>query len=220
MKPLPQQPQSLFASQEKVLTKLDRMFLEAPWEDPKFYAMWCAQTYYFVSQSTRLLAAGAARLSVARDAQHIRFINHCQEEKHHEVLIQRDLEHLGYSLDAIPELPMTSQLYQSQFYLIEYHDPVALFGNIFYMEGMSLSSGPQVYERVRKAFGDKATTFLKVHVSNDIGHMEKAKAILRGLTEPQLHLVERSLWQTTAIYESMLSEMLARYKNVESREAA
>lgn len=214
------QPQSLFASQDKVLSTLDEMFRAAPWEDPKFYAMWCAQTYYFVSNSTRLLAAGAARLPVSRDVQHIRFINHCQEEKHHEVLIQRDLEALGFSVEDIPELPMTAQLYQSQFYLIEHHDPVALFGNIFYMEGMSLSSGPGVYERTRKAFGDKATTFLKVHVSNDIGHMEKAKAVLRTLTEPQLDLVERSLWQTVAIYESMVAEMLKQYRNIEKRKAA
>ncbi|MBX2986969.1 MAG: iron-containing redox enzyme family protein [Bdellovibrionaceae bacterium] len=210
----------LFTTHDELLTTLDRIFKDSPWEDPRFYAQWCGQFFYFVAHATRLLAASAARLDLTNDPLHIRFLDHCQEEKHHEQLFLNDLKALGYRIEDLPEFPMTAQLYQSQYYLIDYKDPIALFGSIFYLEGMSLTSGPEVYERVKKAHGDAATTFLRVHVSEDMDHIEKAKAALRQLSDRQLEIVEWSLKQTASIYEAIMKETLATYHRLENKKAA
>lgn len=211
----------LFSAHNDLMESLDRVLMSCPWEDPRFYAVWCGQFYYFVAHATRLLAASAARLGLDRDALHIRFLDHCQEEKHHEKLFLKDLAELGYGIEAIPEFPMTAQLYQSQYYLIDYKDPIALFGSIFYLEGMSLSSGPEIYRRVKAAHGDACCNFVRVHVSDDQDHIEKAKAALRLLTPEQLEHVEWSMKQTGAIYEAIVQQSLGTYVGLDkSRKAS
>ena len=43
------------------LDKIDPYFADYPWEDKRYYAMWCGQMYYFIRNATRLLAAAAAK---------------------------------------------------------------------------------------------------------------------------------------------------------------
>lgn len=212
--------QSLFAHHERLMQSLDRISKQCPWEDPRFYALWCAQTYHYVAHSTRTLSAAAARFNVDRDAQHIRFIDHCQEEKHHEKMLRADMKAIGFNLSDFPEMPMTAQLYQAQYYLIEHRDPIALFGNIFYMEGFSLSSGPEIYARCQKAHGEKACTFLRVHVGEDVEHLEKAKQMLLTLPDDQLRLIEWSLAQTAVCYEALLVQQKEEYLKITSQKAA
>ncbi len=199
--------EKLFLENKKMMTRLDQIVARAPFDDANYYADWLGQFFYFVAHATRLLAASAARLPFNRDTLHIRFIDHCQEEKHHEKLILEDLKALGYNIEDIPELPITAQLYQSQYYLIDYHDPVALFGCILYLEGMSLHSGKQIYQTVRTHFGEPASSFVRVHTQDDITHIDKAKKALQPLTAKEAELVMWSMRQNAVIYETMMLEL-------------
>jgi len=194
----------IFADHDKAMESLGKIFDQAPFENKEYYAQWCAQFYYFVAHATRLLAASAARLGLDRDGIHIRFLDHCQEEKHHEKLFVKDIDFLGFNIEDLPEHPMTAQLYQSQYYLIDYHDPVALFGSIYYLEGMSIALGKGLYGRLKKAHSDSACNFVRVHVADDEDHIEKAKKALRSFSEEELKVVWWSMKQTEVIYEAIM----------------
>src|SRR5262245_13457821 len=76
-----------------------------PWAHREAYAAWLAQTYYYVSHSTRLLALAASRYTVADDAFHLRCLEHLREEKSHEKLATADLKALGKTAREYPEFP-------------------------------------------------------------------------------------------------------------------
>src|SRR5687768_17384452 len=80
-------------------------------DDIQIYAQYLAQTYYYVSHSTRLLALSASRFSVSHEDLHRRFIAHMVEEKGHHLIAAADLKKLGYDIKLISELPTTKVLY-------------------------------------------------------------------------------------------------------------
>ncbi|MBK9294409.1 MAG: hypothetical protein IPM57_08175 [Oligoflexia bacterium] len=62
---------------KKILTislkKLEKITDNFPIEDKDIYALWLAQTYYFVCHSTRLLAHGAALFDFDHNTYHYRY---------------------------------------------------------------------------------------------------------------------------------------------------
>src|SRR4051812_16609202 len=100
------------------MRKIDGPMINYPWEKPDYYAAFLAQFYYFLVHATRLLCLSGARFSVKEDALHLFCLDHCQEEKNHELLALNDLKHLGYDIKDFPESPNIAQMYQSQYYLI------------------------------------------------------------------------------------------------------
>lgn len=184
--------------------------LEAfPWEDRDRYAQWLAQTYYYVRHSTRLLAAAAARFPFDEggNALHSRFANHMAEEKSHERLAEHDLKQLGLALASFPELPATRQLYEPQYYKIEHQSPLALFGYILPLEAIGPALGSSIIARVSAAHGSKCCTFLNVHSEEDVDHVEKAFAMVAGLSAPHTGYVHDNIEQTVFAYVTMLSSI-------------
>jgi hypothetical protein len=192
---------------EEKMSVISKILSDFPWESKQAYSLWCGQFYYFVCHATRLLAASAAHLGLDKDPLHIRFLDHMQEEKHHEKLFERDLTNMGFDVTEFKEWPVTAQLYQSQYYLIDYVNPLALLGSIFYLEGLSICSGPELLERTLRAHGDGACTFLKVHVGEDIDHIEKAKNALKQLNENEIRAVTMSYEQTAFLFENLMQEI-------------
>jgi hypothetical protein len=189
------------------MEELGRVFRECPWENEEFYASWCAQSYYFVCHATRILAGCAARLHMDNDALHYRFLDHAQEEKHHEQLYVKDLEFLRKTPQDYPEHPTASFLYQNMYYHLEHNDPTAVFGGVFYLEGASVATGEVAYARAKKAFGDEACTFLQVHVSNDTEHINQCVKMLKTLNDRQLGFVIQAYEQFSWTYVAMMKEL-------------
>ena len=198
-----------FAEQHETAMRRNKEILtEFPWAYQPAYAAWCGQFYFFVCHATRLLAASASRLGITKDDLHIRFLDHMQEEKHHEKLFERDLQAMGHPVEELKEWPITSQLYQSQYYLVEHESPMALLGNIFYLEGMSIYAGPEILSRTLAAHGSKACSFMKVHVSEDTDHIAKATNALAKLNEEDLTAVQKSHAQTAYLFERLMDEIV------------
>jgi hypothetical protein len=205
---MPKNPlKALLDTHTETMKKSDFILKNCPWESPGFYAGWCGQSYYFVAHATRILAASAARLHLDRDDVHIRFLDHSQEEKHHEKLYQKDLEFMGRKVTEFKEHPLTSALYQSQYYLLEYQDPIAPMGGVFYLEGVSVYSGSMILERCLKAHGEKACSFLKVHIHDDQDHIKKAEMILGKLNAAELAVVTTSYEQFSYSYLQLMLEL-------------
>jgi len=191
------------------LKKLDRALERFPWDAPKVYGDWLAQTFYYVRHSTRLLAASAARFPCddAGNAFHHRFAAHMGEEKKHELLALHDLRVLGFSIERFPEHAITRMFYEAQYYKVEHQDPLALFGYILPLEAMSVTKGGWVRERVVAAHGPDSAAFLRVHVDDDADHLDKAFRALEATTVEQRSLIELNLRQTTYGYCALLAEI-------------
>lgn len=175
-----------------------------PWENHAAYASWCAQTYYYVCHSTRLLAVSAGRIPLANDEIYNRYIRHLSEEKGHEKLALRDLEKLGQSIQEFPEQANTAAFYQTQYYYIERVSPYALLGYILILEGLSAKYGPECYERTRAAHGKEATMFWKVHAEEDPGHIDQALAVIQKLDGDALGAILRNLQDSRVRYGELL----------------
>lgn len=203
---------NLMSHHEKEMSKTKKIMLSCPWEQTEFYVNWCGQFYFFVAHATRLLAAAAARLNVDRDVLHLRFLDHCQEEKNHEKLFEKDLEHFGRSVSSFQEHPLAALLYQSQYYLIDYKDPLAFFGSILFLEGMSTAAGgPEIYTILKKKYGDEACNFVKVHVHEDEDHIQKAYMALEKMSDKELGFIFESYRCTSYAFNHLLLDLNAEY---------
>jgi pyrroloquinoline quinone (PQQ) biosynthesis protein C len=181
-----------------------------PWEDGAAYAGWLSQTYHYVRHSTRLLAASAARFGFEEmgNQLHHRFAVHMAEEKQHELLALNDLKRMKRaSLADYPELPSTRAMYESQYYKIEHVDPIALFGYVLPLEVMSAKHGPGAHERAQRTWGAGCSTFLKVHVEEDVDHVEKAVAAVEGLSGERKAMLALGFEQTAFSYNAMLKQI-------------
>lgn len=191
---------------DQEIKQLGRQVVEAPWKNKEFYAYWLAQTYYFVKDNTRLLMLCGSRVDLKDQRTHHRLIEHCAEEKGHEMLLVRDLAKLGYKVTDFPQLPATAGFYQSQYYWIEHRHPMAFFGYIILLEGLGAEYAPKVFRQVQEAHGASAATFLRVHGEEDISHIQNAFKELEGLAADVSQMVEENFVLGVGLYSSMVRE--------------
>lgn len=155
---------------EKEMAATQLAMSELNWTQPKVYADWLSQTYYFVAHTTRLLglAAGVARLD--QQDYHEQFVYHLKEEHGHEKLAESDLKALGES--KAPERAETRYFYETEFAVIQKAGAVGLFGYMLFLEATAITVGPKIYESISAKYGKKAGRFLAVHAHEDIEHVE------------------------------------------------
>jgi hypothetical protein len=178
--------------------------LQFPWDNARAYAQFLAQTYHYICHSTRLLGLCASRIGVDREKLHNRFLRHAAEERGHHLLAERDVRRLGFSLHAMPELPMTAALYETQYYRAEHVGPTAIFGYILALEGIGVVHGGRIYEAARMHHTEEACAFIKLHATEDPGHLESAFAAIAALTEAERETVAGNLRFTRRLYLGFL----------------
>jgi hypothetical protein len=176
-----------------------------PWEDQNAYGNWLAQSYYYVSHTTRLLALAAARMPFTHNQFHSRFVSHLAEEKGHEKLCVKDLKALGLQPSDFPELPQTSALYHSVYYLIEHADPCAILGYAMVLEGISATKASDLLNKLTALYGKSATSFLSLHVEADKEHTEENRSVLEVCSQEQLAVILREIEMIESEYRSMLA---------------
>ena len=193
------------------LNKILEMWTDYPWENKDAYVEFISNMYYVLSQSCRLLAAAAARCDLDMDVFHHRFIEHAHEEKNHEKLITHDLKALGEQL--APGLPSITPFWQCQFYMVEHISPLSLFGYILYLENLSLFDGNarRAYQRCVKAHGPKATTYLRIHIEEDVDHVDKLFDYLGKLPKNEVNKVRESLLISSSLYKNFFSELYLKH---------
>jgi thiaminase len=177
-----------------------------PWENPRHYANLSAQTYYYVSHSTRLLARAASGMTVEQEGFHTRFAEHMVEEKSHHLLALHDVKALGFALHDFPELPATCLFYEPQYFKVE-KSPVSLLGYILALEGLAVETGKEVMSRVTEAHGKKATSFVKVHAEDDVSHLEKAFAAIAAVPPESVEAIQKNFVQSVYAYAAMLDQI-------------
>ncbi|MFN7727816.1 MAG: iron-containing redox enzyme family protein [Bdellovibrio sp.] len=182
-----------------------------PWQSREHYAWFLAQTYYYVRHSTRLLALASSRFDFGQNEQHYGFAAHIADETRHEVLAINDLKNLGFSIENYPELPETRSWYHSQYFYVQNVDPAGLLGAVLALEGLSVFKGPWLHEKVTQSHGKQVASFLKVHATEDLHHIEGACTgfdILKPEQKPiALQSMEQSVWEYQAMLEGICSRI-------------
>jgi thiaminase len=192
--------------------KVYSTFEAFPWNDKKAYADWLAQTYFYVSHTTRLLALAAARSSLEENKFHLKFIEHAAEEKGHERLCTADLKALSCNASDFSELPATSAIYHSLSYLIERGHPAAILGFAMVLEGLSAYKVKPVLDKLTQLYGRPASSFLRVHVDVDQGHNHETKDFLEHCNQHQIEVIRQGVQMIGHLYENMLFAVQGRNK--------
>lgn len=188
---------------QEVLRELETM-LSYPWEKPEFYAAWLAQSYYYTSRSSRLLLMASAHCDLTQNILHRRFSIHATEEKGHDRLALRDMNELGFDLKDIPELPITTAFYSSQFYKVQNESPESLMGWVLPLEGIAVEFGRSIRDRLKTQ--DRPTRFLDIHVDEDSEHVLNAFKSIQDLDNSCQTRVLQNMDFTKALYLGILNE--------------
>lgn len=185
------------------LRKTELLIASLPWQDKAFYTNYLAQTYYFVSHSTRLLARSISHFGVDRDILYKRFVAHLKEENYHEKIAINDLSALGYRPDDFLELPITKAFWESQFYKIDQSKGTSLLGYILYLEAIPVYCFKGVLAKLPRG----ASKFAEVHMEEDPKHLEHVIEMIEKLSKDEQEEVWENFNQTAEIYQLMLLEM-------------
>lgn len=208
-------PQAFIDLFEKKQKGYSEKALTHSFNNSDFYALWLAQTYYFVCNSTRLLMAAASRFPIHEKEQFRRFLAHIKEEQGHEVLALNDIKRMNYDIKNLPELPQTKAFYLTQYALIQNTTPYALFGYILFLEDMAVRIGEQIAHRLPRNIKESSGSFLKVHSAEDVEHVKEALNIINEFDENTISKINESLEISAALYESILDGIEARvYANL------
>lgn len=178
-----------------------------PWTDKKSYAAWLAQTYYYARHTTRIISFAGSLFNFEQQDIHNRFVDHTNEEKNHDRLLEADLKQIGYKVSDFSELSSTAAMYQTQYYIAQHVSPMALFGYFLSLEGLAVTCCKSAVETLDKATpGCKFATFLRVHAHEDGDHVREALDFTGKASPADLELIRMNLCRTSEFYRSMLSQ--------------
>ena len=187
---------------------IDPLFDHFAWTDPWAYANWCAQTYFFVSHSTRLLSLVAAYTKIEDPSGiHHRFLKHSVEESGHEKVILRDLQSINYKIENFQELSETKNFYQPQYYLIQHVQPSSFLGYILFLEGLAVQQADRLSQIITKTYGSKAATFINLHGGEDPSHLKKAFELIATLPASEVEIIKENLSRSCATYTTILKQI-------------
>ena len=174
------------------------------WTDREVYKQFVSQVYYFVSHSTRMLAAAMSETS--NEKYYDRLVAHIKEEDKHEKLALMDLKQLGGKLADYPEAGITRSMWESQFYKIS-KSPTSLLGYILALELIAVEVYPDVRPLLEKTYSLKCLNFIRVHSDEDPDHVVKAMQQLDMLAGEEQRLAVENFEQTCDILTYFFAEI-------------
>ncbi|HVK61458.1 MAG TPA: iron-containing redox enzyme family protein [Bdellovibrionales bacterium] len=191
-----------------------------PWQDPRAYGMWLAQTYHMVTHTTRLLALAGASFPIEQTRLHNRFVDHSKEERGHEKVCIQDIKALGYELSDFPKLYQSEVMYQIQYYWIQHRNPVSFFGYTLALECLAERFGAPVGKMLIEKHGMEATKFVRLHSEDDIEHTQESYKLIETMSEHEKALIAENLVLSSSIYRSMVVEAKVRCDDIGLKRSA
>jgi len=190
---------------EKNLPKLEKEFVNFPWEDERSYGNYLAQTYRYIIHSCKLLRY-AAQKTEHSDLKKC-LLHHDAEEDGHENLALNDLKKMGFSLEDFPELKETKVIYDTIYDQIDQYGPAAIIGYAMALEGLSARRCPEISQRLVEKWGRKKASLICLHGEVDPGHMEESFETLNFFTEDELDVVGKVILESIDRYISYLKSV-------------
>ncbi len=177
------------------------------WSSKDVYASWMAQTYFYVSHSTKIISLAGALMRGQHEHLHMKFVSLCKEELGHDKVIYTDIKQLGYKPEDFQPFAETSAMYQSQYYWINACSPVSVYGYFIFLEGLSIAHGPGLLAELAKHHPKMTTKYLKIHVDDDPEHVDLHNKELHKLSEQELTWAIMNLKNTAHFYQGMLKQL-------------
>lgn len=192
------------------------------------YVYALSNIYQFVRHTTRLVARAIAHSPTTEMRTH--FIKHLNGEVNHELIIERDLEHLGEDVDYVrshmaPNGPTQEFMAIQESMIGYYEDPVLLMASPVAAEGVTAHLNQAFIDALNDGMKrwnvstpQKASRFFISHMhtdGGDDGHWEMTIAFLEGclITESKHQFFLRSLRSamrgTQRLYDSFVTDLPA-----------
>lgn len=198
----------VFRRMERAIENIHTKAQSLDWKNKDLYANWLAQSFNYVKWTTRQLALASSRTQPgSEDHLHWRFIEEAKEEKRHEALIENDIKNLGYRIEDFPEMPHTSFFYQTLTYMIEREHPMSILGYALTLEGYAAMKVGDLYRELKANYGDKTTSFLRVHCEVDQDHFANALPYLQACPVEHLPYIMKSIELCESIYKGILADV-------------
>jgi len=194
--------------------------------DQYVYAI--SNVHQFVRHTTRILGRCIAHSDTTEGRKH--FINHLNGEVNHEIIIEKDLAHLGASVEFVKN-QMSPNLETLEFMAVQesaigyYDDPSLLVASPLAAEGVTAHMSEAFMEKLNACIGswgieqpEKASQFFSSHMTFDggmDGHWEGTLVYLRDILKTE-HQFQRfmttcraSMGSTERMYGSFTRDIPA-----------
>lgn len=161
--------------------------------DRAMYIAFLTQAYHHVKHTVPLLMACGGKLSAEYDWVRDAIAEYIDEEKGHQEWILNDIKACGGDAERVrknvgeggvgqPIELMVSYLYHN----IDRHNPLALFGMVWVLEGTSVGIGGQMAEMIqsRLELPAEAMTYLVSHSVLDQSHLQFFEQLMNQITDP------------------------------------
>jgi hypothetical protein len=195
------------------MNDLVETFRNLDWTNKDFYSQWLAQSYYYTTYSTRMLAFAAGWTQNNEQSYYRRSLVHIAEEQGHDLIAINDLKNLDLNISQFSECGTTRSMWECQFYKIQ-KDPSNLLGYILALETLAVKTFKEFNHELLKTYSDKATRFVKVHADDDPDHVEEALLQINKCTPEQQKNIMFNFEQTITMYSFMLQEIKQKSLNV------
>jgi len=190
---------------EKSVNVLTESAVNRPWEVKEWYAEYLAQTFYYITHTTKLLkfASEHAKNPELREC----LLHHVKEENGHEHWAAKDLKNLGYDLKSFPESKLTQGLYGQIYDGIKKHGPAPIIGYAMALEGMSANACPKVAPILIEKYGEKCASFIKNHAVIDQEHAKEGVNILAFFNDMDMAVIADYIDLSTKAYVEFLDSI-------------
>lgn len=187
-----------------LLSEFKRQNAPSMLKDKHIYGDWLAQTYYYVVHSTSLLGYALPYLKSMKLKRH--FEKHLAEESRHDLLVIKDMERLGLSMDQYPEDALTQAFYHSQYFRVQFQGATSILGYILFLEAMACSWGKEAHEQI-KDIHKNSVLFLKVHAEEDPQHVDSAIGAILELSPTEQEVILQNMRYSYEIYSEILQRV-------------
>tara|TARA_Y100000310_G_C20652924_1_gene800449 strand:- start:1147 stop:1830 length:684 start_codon:yes stop_codon:yes gene_type:complete len=160
----------------------------------ELYIAFLTQAYHHVKHTVPLLMACGGRLTQEYEWVRKALAEYIEEEYGHQEWILNDIKACGGDAEAVRhnidegkvgqaiEL-MTSYLYHQ----IDRHNPMALFGMVWVLEGTSVGIGGQIAAKIQSTLQlpESAMSYLVSHSVLDQDHLKFFEELMNQVTQPE-----------------------------------
>ncbi|MCG3728680.1 TenA family transcriptional regulator [Vibrio cincinnatiensis] len=156
------------------------------------YIAFLTQAYHHVKHTVPLLMACGGRLSEEYEWVREAIAEYIDEEKGHQEWILNDIRACGGQVEAVRNNMGEGRVGQAielmvayLYYQIDRHNPLALFGMVWVLEGTSVGIGGQMAEKIQSTLNlpPSAMTYLISHSVLDQDHLQFFKTLMDKITD-------------------------------------
>ena len=159
----------------------------------EMYIAFLTQAYHHVKHTVPLLMACGGRLTAEYEWVREAIAEYIEEEKGHQEWILNDIQACGGDAELVRQNLDEGRVCQAIELMVAYlyhhidrHNPLALFGMVWVLEGTSVGIGGQMADIIQKrlALPSSAMTYLVSHSVLDQSHLQFFEQLMDKITNP------------------------------------